>query len=131
MSDDDTTTPFERFKALAKRVVAVPKAEIAKRESAYKKRRAKRKRRGSGGVKLLSCAWVLWSRLMIASFNASTDTWTPEAAWETKGECEQARTFHERQNPPEIASGHMPSGNPMAKLTTYTCLPDTVKPGQK
>jgi hypothetical protein len=41
---DDATTPFDRFKALAKRVVSVPKAEIAKRESAYRKRRRAKKR---------------------------------------------------------------------------------------
>jgi hypothetical protein len=41
-------TPYERFKALAKKVVSVPKAEIDKRESAYRKRRAKSRGRRRG-----------------------------------------------------------------------------------
>ena len=31
------TTPFERFKQFTKEVIAVPKAEIDKREAEYKK----------------------------------------------------------------------------------------------
>jgi hypothetical protein len=39
-------TPYERFKALAKRVVATPKEEVEKREAAYRKsREAKRQRK--------------------------------------------------------------------------------------
>jgi hypothetical protein len=39
-------TPYERFKALAKKVVSVPKAEVDKRESVYRQKRAKKRSRG-------------------------------------------------------------------------------------
>jgi len=42
----DEPTPYEKFKALAKKVVAVPKAEVAKGESTYRKRRMKKRRSG-------------------------------------------------------------------------------------
>lgn len=38
-------TPYERFVAATKRVLSVTKEELQKRESAYRKRRAKRKSR--------------------------------------------------------------------------------------
>jgi hypothetical protein len=41
MSDE---TPYERFRALVKKVVSVPKAEVDKRKSAYRKQRAKKRR---------------------------------------------------------------------------------------
>jgi hypothetical protein len=37
-------SPFERFDKLLRRVVAVPKSEIDKRETAYKRQRARKKR---------------------------------------------------------------------------------------
>jgi hypothetical protein len=40
-------TPFERFKALAKKVVTTPKAEVEKRASASRKRARKRRARGT------------------------------------------------------------------------------------
>lgn len=47
MSDGPPTkrepTPFEKFQDLAKRVIAVPKSEIDKREAVYKRARAARK----------------------------------------------------------------------------------------
>ena len=36
-------TPFEKFKALAKKVVTTPKAEVDRRASAERKKRAKRR----------------------------------------------------------------------------------------
>lgn len=36
-------TPFEKFAAVAKQVVSVPKAEMEKREKAWKKEREKTK----------------------------------------------------------------------------------------
>jgi hypothetical protein len=39
-----TETPFEKFRQFTKKIVSVPKAEIDRREQAYKKaRKAKRK----------------------------------------------------------------------------------------
>ena len=38
-------TQFERFRQFAKQIVSVPKAEIDRREKAYKKARAKAKRK--------------------------------------------------------------------------------------
>ena len=37
-------TPFDKFLAFTKKVVAVPKAEIDRREAEYKKARKKKKR---------------------------------------------------------------------------------------
>ena len=44
--DTLTTTPFERFKELTRRIVAVPKAEIAEKERAYQKKRKRAKAKG-------------------------------------------------------------------------------------
>jgi hypothetical protein len=38
-------TPFEKFRDFTKKIVAVPKSEIDRREKAYKKARAKGKRK--------------------------------------------------------------------------------------
>jgi hypothetical protein len=38
-------TPFEKFRHFTKKIVSVPKAEIDRREHAYKKARAKAKRK--------------------------------------------------------------------------------------
>jgi hypothetical protein len=38
-------TPFQKFKNFAQKITAVPKAEIDRRETEYKKSRAKLKRR--------------------------------------------------------------------------------------
>jgi len=38
-------TPFQKFEALTRRVMSVPKAEIDKRHAEYKKIRAEKKRR--------------------------------------------------------------------------------------
>ena len=38
-------TPFEKFMEFTKKIVAVPKSEIDRREKAYKKARAKGKRK--------------------------------------------------------------------------------------
>lgn len=40
---DSQATEFEKFDTLLKRVIAVPKAEIDRREEAYKKRRKEEK----------------------------------------------------------------------------------------
>ncbi len=40
-----TETPFEKFRQFTKKIVSVPKAEIDRREQAYKKAR-KEKRKG-------------------------------------------------------------------------------------
>jgi len=43
-------TPFENFRALAEKVVAVPKKEVAKREATYRNsRKPKRGKSRSGG----------------------------------------------------------------------------------
>lgn len=39
-------TPFEKFKALAAKVIQVPKSVVDARESEYQKERAKKARRG-------------------------------------------------------------------------------------
>jgi hypothetical protein len=40
----DNKTPFEKFRQFTKKIIAVPKAEIDRRELAYKKaRKAKRR----------------------------------------------------------------------------------------
>lgn len=39
-----TETPFEKFREFTKKIVAVPKSEIDRRESEYQKMRKKRKR---------------------------------------------------------------------------------------
>jgi hypothetical protein len=39
---DPAPSPFERFDELLRRVVAVPKSELDKREAAYKRQRKKR-----------------------------------------------------------------------------------------
>ena len=46
--DDESRgpTPFEKFVAATKRVLSVSKAELDKRESTYRKRRAKKRRGG-------------------------------------------------------------------------------------
>lgn len=38
---------FERFEALTKRVISVPKAEMERREKKYQRRRARRRSRAS------------------------------------------------------------------------------------
>jgi hypothetical protein len=38
-------TPFEKFRNFTKKIVAVPKEELDRREKAYKKARAKLKRK--------------------------------------------------------------------------------------
>jgi hypothetical protein len=43
---DSESTPFEKFDALLKRVLAVPKSEIDRREAEYKERRKAVKRDG-------------------------------------------------------------------------------------
>jgi len=40
-------TPFQKFEALTRRVMSVPKAEIDRRQSEYKKKRAEKKRRST------------------------------------------------------------------------------------
>ncbi len=50
MAESDSArppTPFERFVAATKRVLSVSKAELDKRESAYRKRRAKKGERST------------------------------------------------------------------------------------
>jgi len=37
-------TPFQQFKEFTRKLVSVPKKEIDKKEAAYQRRRAKRKR---------------------------------------------------------------------------------------
>ena len=39
-------TPFQRFAAFAKRVIAVHKAEVDEREATYRKQRDRKRRRG-------------------------------------------------------------------------------------
>jgi hypothetical protein len=41
-----TETPFEKFRQFTKKIVSVPKAEIDRRETEYKKNRVNKKRRG-------------------------------------------------------------------------------------
>jgi hypothetical protein len=41
----NTETPYEKFRNFTKKIVAVPKSEIDRREKAYKKARAKAKRK--------------------------------------------------------------------------------------
>jgi hypothetical protein len=41
---DSEPSPFERFDKLLRRVVSVPKKEIDKREAAYKRQRAHKKK---------------------------------------------------------------------------------------
>ena len=36
--------PFERFNAALRKIVSVPKSELQKREAAYKRQRARKKR---------------------------------------------------------------------------------------
>lgn len=50
MPHDDTTRPpnqWERFRAATKQVLSVTKEELAKRETAWRKRRAKLQRKKS------------------------------------------------------------------------------------
>lgn len=42
---EETRTPFEKFREFTKKIIAVPKSEIDRREKAYKKARAKGKRK--------------------------------------------------------------------------------------
>lgn len=44
--DPPPPTPFDAFTDLTRRLIAVPKAEVEKREAAYKKARAKLPKRG-------------------------------------------------------------------------------------
>ena len=44
-------TPFDAFKALAAKIVQVPKAEIDRRESEYQREQAKKPKRGPKGAK--------------------------------------------------------------------------------
>jgi hypothetical protein len=37
--------PFDRFKELARRLVSVPKKEVHRKEAAYQRQKAKRKKR--------------------------------------------------------------------------------------
>jgi len=46
-SSGQPQTPFEKFLAFTKKVVAVPKAEIDKREKEYQAERRRRKAKGS------------------------------------------------------------------------------------
>jgi hypothetical protein len=43
----ESNTPFEKFRSFAQKIVSVPKSEIDRRETEYKKSRAKIKRRKS------------------------------------------------------------------------------------
>ncbi len=38
-------TPFDRFKELTRKLVAVPKKEVDKREAAYQRHKAKKRKR--------------------------------------------------------------------------------------
>jgi hypothetical protein len=42
----DGLSPFERFREFARRIIAVPKAEIEKQEAEYQRQRAERKQNG-------------------------------------------------------------------------------------
>jgi len=44
-STESDAPPFDQFKQLAKKLVSVPKKEVDKKETAYQRRKAKRKRR--------------------------------------------------------------------------------------
>jgi hypothetical protein len=44
MKEPPTQTPYERFRAATKQVLSVSKDELAKREKAWRKRRATKKR---------------------------------------------------------------------------------------
>ena len=44
-SDNKDSTPYERFDALAKMIIAVPKSELDKREAEYQKERKAAKKR--------------------------------------------------------------------------------------
>ena len=44
-SDEDGSTPDERFERLAKALIAVPKSGIDKREAEYQRKKAAKKRR--------------------------------------------------------------------------------------
>jgi len=48
-NDVNNPTPFERFDSLLKRVIAVPNAEIKRREAEYKKQRKAAKDQRSHG----------------------------------------------------------------------------------
>ena len=41
---EDAKTAFDRFKSLATKLVRVPKKEIAKKEAAYQRKKARKKR---------------------------------------------------------------------------------------
>ena len=43
-SDHDSRTPFDRFRDLTGKLMKVPKKEVEKKEAAWRKRKAKRKR---------------------------------------------------------------------------------------
>jgi hypothetical protein len=44
-NDPPTLTPFQRLTEFARRVIAVPKAEVDEQAKKYRKRRARRKRK--------------------------------------------------------------------------------------
>ena len=44
-SSSELETPFEKFRQFTQKIVSVPKEEIDRREKAYKKARAKAKRK--------------------------------------------------------------------------------------
>lgn len=46
-SPRDERTPFEKFQELTKKVIAVPKSEIDKRDVEWKRKRASRKARAT------------------------------------------------------------------------------------
>ena len=46
--DAPQPVPFDRFKDLTRRLVSVPKKEVDKKEAAWQKKRAAKKRRAAG-----------------------------------------------------------------------------------
>jgi hypothetical protein len=50
--EPEKLSPFERFREFARRIIAVPKAEIVKQEAKYQRKKQKGLRPRKGGAKL-------------------------------------------------------------------------------